>query len=436
MGVPTVARMSPEFHDNGEMTGAELPSPVRSLLVRWASETLGQLPAAQIPAGLIRVARFTPAKRARLGAVSLSQAVESDAGFRAAVAEWVRGAADPDADPVHAAALAHLLGLPTEAELLAEVRDAQPDPGDETAQLRHTVRALRTELRQITTERDDARRRQVDPTAAVEEQLEKLRRRLREQGTRLRQAEEAILGAGQVSADERDTLRREVQRLTAELTRSNERARLATERADRAQDALGRLREQTGVRRATADRRLDLLLTTVEGAVYGLRREWELTGGGAEPADVVASRLPGVPSSAAASTDEPSRLNAWLGLPAAHLVVDGYNVSKTAVPDLTLALQRDRLVRLLGALAARTSAEITVVFDGAAVAVPAPPGRGVRVLFSPPGVTADDVIRDLVAAEPVGRVVIVVSSDREVADGVLRRGAKTAGAAVLLPLLY
>ncbi len=230
-------------------------------------------------------------------------------------------------------------------------------------------------------------------------------------------------------------MRREVLRLSTELTRSQERARLAAERADRTQEALGGLREQTGVRKATADRRLDLLLSTVEGAVSGLRREWELSGGGLDPADVVAGRLPGAGSFGVAGTEDPSRLSAWLGLPSAHLIVDGYNVTKTGFPDLTLALQRDRLVRLLGALAARTSAEVTVVFDGAAVAVPASPARGVRVLFSPPGVIADDVIRELVAAEPTGRVIVVVSSDREVADSVRRRGARTANANVLLPLL-
>ena len=111
-------------------------------------------------------------------------------------------------------------------------------------------------------------------------------------------------------------------------------------------------------------------------------------------------------------TSDPSRLTAWVGLPGAHLIVDGYNVTKTGFPELMLSDQRDRLIRSLAALAARTSAEVTVVFDGAAVATSRPAGRGIRVLFSPPGVLADDVIRDLVRAEPVGRVLIVVSSDR------------------------
>ena len=45
---------------------------------------------------------------------------------------------------------------------------------------------------------------------------------------------------------------------------------------------------------------------------------------------------------------------------------------------------------------------------------------------------ADDVIRDLVRAEPAGRVLIVVSSDRQIVEAVSRDGARTAGSTVLL----
>jgi predicted RNA-binding protein with PIN domain len=56
----------------------------------------------------------------------------------------------------------------------------------------------------------------------------------------------------------------------------------------------------------------------------------------------------------------------------------------------------------------------------------------VRVLFSEPGVTADELIRRIAAAEPRGRPVVVVSSDREVADGVRRSGARPVPAAALV----
>jgi predicted RNA-binding protein with PIN domain len=57
------------------------------------------------------------------------------------------------------------------------------------------------------------------------------------------------------------------------------------------------------------------------------------------------------------------------------------------------------------------------------------------VLFSRPGEIADDLIRRLAAAEPPGRVVVVVSSDREVADGVARSGARPVASVALLRLL-
>lgn len=412
---------------------AGLPVAVRVAVLAWAADTVGHLPPAQIPGGLQRVARFTPAKRARLGAAALTQALDEDAGFRAAVAERVRSTGvDDGADPVRAAAVAHLFRLPTETGLMDAVRDEATDATGQEAELRRAVRYLEGELGRARAELALPSRTDAATDAGVA--VEKLQLRLREQGTRLRRAEEAAGAAERRADQEVAALRGAVTRLTDELTASKDRARLAQERADRAQQSLGRVREQTSRHRATADRRLELLLTTAEGAVNGLRREWNLTGGGVDPADVVAARFPG-PAPTGETAAEPSRLYGWLGLPAAHLIVDGYNVSKTGYPDLTLAQQRDRLVRSLAALAARTSAEVTVVFDGAAVAVPAGPARGVRVLFSPPGVIADDVIRDLAAAEPAGRVVVVVSSDREVADRVRRLGARTAGSPVLLGLL-
>ena len=48
-------------------------------------------------------------------------------------------------------------------------------------------------------------------------------------------------------------------------------------------------------------------------------------------------------------------------------------------------------------------------------------------MFSPEGVIADEVIRDLVAAEPEGRVVVVVTSDQEVARDASAAGAEERG---------
>jgi len=118
-----------------------------------------------------------------------------------------------------------------------------------------------------------------------------------------------------------------------------------------------------------------------------------------------------------------------------HLIVDGYNVTKTGYDELPLAEQRERLIGALAALASRCGAEVTVAFDGKTrpTVQPRVP-RGVRVQFSV-GEIADDLIRRLVAAEPRGRPVVVVTSDREIVADVHRAGAWTAPSAVLLALL-
>ena len=132
--------------------------------------------------------------------------------------------------------------------------------------------------------------------------------------------------------------------------------------------------------------------------------------------------------------EDPALLDQLVSLPQAHLIVDGYNVTKTGYPELSLEKQRTRLLMGLSNLAARSGAEVTCCFDGAALQgrVPAANARGVRVLFSKAGETADELIRRLVRAEPEGRPVTVVSSDKEVADGVRRSGARPVAAAALV----
>ena len=191
-------------------------------------------------------------------------------------------------------------------------------------------------------------------------------------------------------------------------------------------------RRATRGKRSAVETRLWLLLDTLGGAVQGLRRELAVSPSEERPADAVAAAT-ARPDVVAARGDDVELVDQLLALPHVHLVVDGYNVTKGGYGELPLAAQRSRLIRGLGALASRTGAEVTCVFDGAArppVMPPAP--RGVRVLFSAPGEIADDVIRRLVAAEPEGRPLAVVSSDREVADDVRRAGAYAVPSDLLL----
>lgn len=242
----------------------------------------------------------------------------------------------------------------------------------------------------------------------------------------MKKAQQAAAEAGQATADlasERERSAAAQSRLEADLRR----LRVQLVAAEAAVEAARR-----GARegRSGDDMRLWLLLDTVVQAAQGLRRELALTPTDERPADSVVA-----PSGADASGPGVG-LDQLLATPRVHLIIDGYNVTKTGYGDLPLEAQRQRLVSRLGAVAAQTGAEVTVVFDGAErlPVAPASP-RGVRVRFSDIGHTADELIGRLVGAEPRGRSLIVVSTDGEVADAARRAGAYAVASAALLAYL-
>jgi predicted RNA-binding protein with PIN domain len=120
----------------------------------------------------------------------------------------------------------------------------------------------------------------------------------------------------------------------------------------------------------------------------------------------------------------------------ASVLVDGYNVTKLAWPDLDLAGQRIVLLDALENLVKRFGSDVTVVFDGADVTgATADRRRVVRVVYSPEGVIADDVIRDEVRRLPASRPVVVVTNDRAIVHDVRALGANTMSSDQLLSLL-
>jgi predicted RNA-binding protein with PIN domain len=123
--------------------------------------------------------------------------------------------------------------------------------------------------------------------------------------------------------------------------------------------------------------------------------------------------------------------------PAVVVLVDGYNVSKTAWATAPLEEQRNRLTDALAELNARSGADVVAVFDGSDVerSATAAARAAVRVRFSPPGVEADDVILGLIDEYPPSRPVVVASSDRRVGDGARDRGANVLSARQLIAAL-
>jgi predicted RNA-binding protein with PIN domain len=108
----------------------------------------------------------------------------------------------------------------------------------------------------------------------------------------------------------------------------------------------------------------------------------------------------------------------------AAVLVDGYNVAKLAWPTRPLEAQRSQLLDAVENLARRFGSDLTVVFDGTTVVgAHATRRRLVRVVWSPEGVIADDVIRDEVRRLPTARAVVVVTNDAEIVTDVKALGA-------------
>lgn len=406
-------------------------------MLTLAAQALGQLPATDIPAPLRRFASFAPGKRAKLSASVLGPVLETDEHFRRQVAFEVRrvhpelgdavaeGVPVPAAEPTEVAALAYLLRPDGWEQRIADAAQVVPPAprADDDA-----VNRLADQLDQARTETRQVRERLREQVAELKAENVTLRRKLNDARQRISglqtDLERRTAEAG--SADERvDAARaevdRELRRLRARITELE-----AVEHA---------ARRTAGQERELASVRTRLLLDTVIEAASGLRRELALPPGGElRPADTVAGIEPSAaPVGRSAPDDDPGLLDELLSLPQVHLVVDGYNVTKTAWPNSPLHSQRQRLVTALGALVAQRRIEVTVVFDGAELSGPVRlnPPRGVRVRFSPAGVIADEVIRQLVRAEPTGRPVVVVSSDREVAESIISMGGRAVAATSL-----
>jgi len=120
----------------------------------------------------------------------------------------------------------------------------------------------------------------------------------------------------------------------------------------------------------------------------------------------------------------------------AVVLIDGYNVAKLAWPNRSLDEQRTQLLDALENVARRFTSDITIVFDGASVVgAHATRRRLIRVVWSPEGVIADDVIRDEVRRLPTARAVVVVTNDAEIVADVKALGANVVPSNALIAVL-
>lgn len=397
----------------------ELPATVRNRLVSLVAGALGEV--TPLPAALKQVAGFAPARRARLGATAIMTELERDEELRERVAVHVRVRATDDV--VDVAALAWLERTGDWTDAVRRVAELPSSNGD-AARAEQREQRLRERADEAERALREQRRSHKEALDALKAEVATLRRTLGETRTRERAAREEAEEARTRAEDDAARSDRELRQLRAQVARLEEQ--------------VGEQRRAARTDRDGATVRARMLLDTLGEAVSGLRRELALPASSSTPGERAEeayaeerAATPGPPP-----VQEASRLAQYLALPRPRLIVDGYNVTKAAWPTQSLEAQRTRLLTLLGSLVARTGAETTVVFDGAGAdprarsAVAAP--RGVKVVFSPAGVIADDVIRDLVAAEPAGRVLVVVTDDRALGADVRRAGARLAGAGALV----
>jgi predicted RNA-binding protein with PIN domain len=397
----------------------DLPEPVRSRLVSLVAASLGDV--TPLSPALRQVAGFAPARRARLGASAIVTELDRDDELRQRVAVQVRVRATGEANDV--AALAWLERSEGWEDAVRAAERAPTKADDDRREREERLRQRADEAERALRGQRRAHKEALDDLKA---EVARLRRALGEARAREREVREEA-ESGRIGAEESASrMERELRQVRAQLSRHEEQ--------------LGDQRRQARSERDEVTLRARLLLDTLNDAVVGLRRELGLPAVSGNPADRLEAELAGsegsrTPTSIGSlASDSPALLEQFLALPRARLIVDGYNVTKGAWPSLSLEAQRTRLLGLLPGLVARTGAETTVVFDaaGSGVRPVVTSPRGVRVLFSPAGVIADDVIRELVAAEPAGRVVVVVTEDRALGDDLRGAGARVVAPGALV----
>ena len=452
---------------------APIPEALLAPLLDDAGSVLGALDARDVPASVRSLVGFD-ARGLMRGAArrQLQRALEVDDGFRTRVAERFLARDDiaelrdrwsaPDAltlvdDAGHDGKLAMLASMLYAARpdgwtfgfgiaYAAAARDA------EDAQLRAEARGRAAELAGAA----EARRRADAGRIRAEEQCERAEEELRVERQSRREGliaaerarDEAVLEAAaatdalaEASATARAATSEAARRAGRAEARAVELEAKLAEAGRRPQpavdaDALGDVAHEL---RGIADQ-LDTLaspppMPVVPPPVSPPVSRAPLAAASSRPRPRPRRTRPACPPGVVA--DSRAGLDGMLRTRGVLLVVDGYNVSKTAWGDSPLEEQRERLVAALAELHLRIRCDVTVVFDGADVrGVPLPRKPGVRVVFSDAGETADDVVVREAGAPATTIPIVVASSDAEVRTRAEVVGAAVVQSAVLLSVLH
>jgi predicted RNA-binding protein with PIN domain len=428
--------------------------PALELAVVVARVSSQMRPPHPVPKGLRSLTRFTKLPSSARPVVR--KVLDDDPEFRARVAAAADQIEIPRASSLYLHRPDGWVGeLATLAEAASDA-DAAADAGRAERALQRRLAGAEERITRrdeaVLAARAEASRATDDLTAErrarrqAEERLEGLARRLA--------SLEAERDSARRRADEQAARAEDLERRLSDATTGRQEA--DAERALEL-DAARVARAAAEARADAATGRIDVLSAAVadatsatEGLTEALGRALDALGWGPAPTSAEAAVLPtgvgrGVTLPRAlrgrvravplrqprrlppAVFDDSAEAAAFLvRVPGMLVLVDGYNVTLSTWSDLPIATQRVRLIDACAELAARSAAEVLIVFDGAEEPgdLPPLPGRPrVRWRFSPPGVEADDVLLGLVADLDQSRPVTVASSDRRVRDGARDLGA-------------
>lgn len=362
-------------------------------------------PPLPFPAGLRSFTKFHRLPPKALGAVRA--AVEGDATFR------------------------ERLGMAATADLVDEVGCLWLQRPEGWQQRAAELVMLRTPPAADDDAKAERRRREAAESAAARARLEVVE--LREALMRER-AELAELQAGlAAAAAESAALRTQLHELQRGAARSDAGRQRASSTADKAQRELDQLRAELDSTKQVLD---DVLRKRAEeppavdtGRLRDLLLEAvSMVGGASDTARRSRRRVARtpIPVPGGLHGDSEAVAEHLLRGSGALVLVDGYNIAKAGWPDLALERQREQCVNACEHMARRWGTDVQIVFDGAdVVGAHSRERRLVKVVYSPQGVLADDVLRATVSALDPTRQVVVVTSDQAVVHDVRSLGANT-----------
>jgi hypothetical protein len=219
---------------------ARLPEPVRGRLAEVAATAVGELPPADVPLPLRRFARFTPAKRARLGGPALVAELAASDVFRTAVVAWWH-----EHRPASSCRTPTTCARPRPPPSWPGTRRTWPlaeaARRGEVGELRAELDAALSRVDKLTLETErlrgelgEAREQARTAGEARDAEYQQLRRRVSEQGAKLRTALDALGAAEEAAAERARAAEEELARARAERDRERARAEAERRRADRA----------------------------------------------------------------------------------------------------------------------------------------------------------------------------------------------------------